>query len=132
MKSFIRQLLREEIETMPKKAIVQKFMEFVIDNLGIDGEVNAILTNDKDGIRTTAVYNNSNSSVTVYIKNRAIVDILRSLAHEMVHHKQNQRGDLENNPTAGDDGSPEENEANAKAGELIRIFGRQNPEIYES
>jgi hypothetical protein len=50
----------------------------------------------------------------------------------MVHHKQRQRGDLENNPTAGDDGSPEENEANAKAGELIRIFGKQNPEIYES
>ena len=50
----------------------------------------------------------------------------------MVHHKQMQRGDLKNNPNTGDDGSPEENEANAKAGELIRIFGRQNPEIYES
>ena len=132
MKSFIKQLLREEIEMMPKKAIVQKFMEFVIDNLGIDGEVTAILTNKKDGIRTTAVYNNAHASIKVYIKNRAIVDILRSLAHEMVHHKQNQRGELENNPHAGDDGSPQENESNAKAGELIRIFGRQNPEIYES
>ena len=132
MKHFIKQLLREEIETMPKKAIVQKFMEFVIDNLGIEGEVTALLTNNKDGIRTTAVYNNAHASIKVYIKNRAIVDILRSIAHEMVHHKQNQRGDLENNPHAGDDGSPEENEANAKAGELIRIFGRQNPEIYES
>ena len=132
MKSFIKQLLNEEFETMPKKAIVQKFMDFVIDHLGINDTVNAILTNEKDGIKTTAVYDSSDGSIKIYIKNRAIVDILRSLAHEMVHHKQRQRGDLENNPTAGDDGSPEENEANAKAGELIRIFGKQNPEIYES
>jgi len=132
MKPLIKQLLREEIEMIPKKAIVQKFMEFVIDHLGIHGKVNAILTNKKDGIRTTAVYNNGLALIKVYIKNRAIVDILRSLAHEMVHHKQNQRGELENNPHAGDDASPQENEANAKAGELIRIFGRQNPEIYES
>lgn len=132
MKTFIKELLREEIEMMPKKAIIQKFLEFVIDNLGIDGQVNVTLTNQKDGIRTTAVYNHSESSIKVYIKNRAMVDILRSIAHEMVHHKQNQRGELKNNPHAGDDGSPQENEANAKAGELIRIFGRQNPGIYES
>jgi hypothetical protein len=132
MKTFIKELLREEIEMMPKKAIIQKFLEFVIDNLGIDGQVNVTLTNQKDGIRTTAVYNHAESSIKIYIKNRALVDILRSIAHEMVHHKQNQRGELKNNPHAGDDGSPQENEANAKAGELIRIFGRQNPEIYES
>ena len=58
------------------------------------------------------------------------VDVLRSISHELTHHKQNQLGELENNPNAGDDGSPIENEANAKAGELIRIFGKQNPEIY--
>lgn len=132
MKLFIKQLLREEIESMPKKAIVQKFIEFVIDNLGIDGEVKVELTTNKEGIRTSAVYNNNSGLSKVYIKNRAIVDICRSVAHELVHHKQNQRGDLKDNPTAGDDGSPEENEANSKAGELIRIFGRQNPEMYET
>lgn len=132
MKYFIKQLLREEIQTMDKKAIVQKFMDFVVDNLGIDGKINAILTNKKDGITTTAVYQPYDSTIKIYIKNRAIVDVLRSLAHEMVHHKQNQRGELKNNPNAGDDGSPQENEANAKAGELIRIFGKQNPEIYNS
>lgn len=132
MKSLIKELLREEIEMMPKKAIIQKFMDFVVDNLGIEGKVNVILTNNKDDIRTTAFYDYTKPLIKIYIKNRAIVDILRSLAHEMVHHKQMQRGDLKNNPKAGDDGSPEENEANAKAGELIRIFGRQNPEIYES
>jgi hypothetical protein len=132
MKQFIKQLLREEIEVMPKKAIVQKFMDFVIDHLGIDGKVNVVLTNHKNDIKTTAYYDYTKPLIKIYIKNRAIVDILRSIAHEMVHHMQMQRGELKNNPNAGDDGSPQENEANAKAGELIRIFGRQNPEIYES
>jgi hypothetical protein len=132
MKSFIKILLREEIESMPKKAIVQKFIEFVIDNLGIDNPAKVKLTTNKDGIRTSAVYKNDSELAIVYTKNRALVDICRSIAHELVHHKQNERGDLKDNPTAGDDGSPEENEANAKAGELIRIFGRQNPEVYES
>jgi hypothetical protein len=132
MKHFIKQLLREEIEVMPKKAIVQKFMDFVIDNLGIDGKVNVVLTNHKNDIKTTAYYDYTKPLIKIYIKNRAIVDILRSIAHEMVHHMQMQRGELKNNPNAGDDGSPQENEANAKAGELIRIFGRQNPKIYES
>ncbi len=132
MKPFIKQLLREEIEMMPKKAIVQKFLDFVVDNLGIDGTINVKLTNTRDGITTTAYYNPGTGLVCVYIKNRAIADILRSIAHEMVHHKQNQRGDLTGDASEGADGSPFENEANAKAGELIRIFGKQNPEIYES
>ena len=67
MKSFIKQLLNEEFETMPKKAIVQKFMDFVIDHLGINDKVNAILTNEKDGIKTTAVYDSSDGSIKIYI-----------------------------------------------------------------
>jgi hypothetical protein len=50
----------------------------------------------------------------------------------LVHHLQNQRGELDGTKNEGDDGSIWENEANASAGKLIRIFGRQNPEIYES
>lgn len=125
----IKYLLREELETMPKKVVVSKFIDFVSDNLTLNNKFKVRLTNNKEGIRTTAVYNH-NGTITVYIKNRAMVDILRSIAHELVHHKQNERGELTGDPSEGADGSNIENEANAKAGELIRIFGRQNPEIY--
>lgn len=125
----IKYLLREELETMPKKAVVSKFIDFVSDNLNLNNEFKVRLTNNKEGIRTTAVYNH-NGTIIVYIKNRAMVDILRSIAHELVHHKQNERGELTGDPSEGADGSNIENEANAKSGELIRIFGRQNPEIY--
>jgi Zn-dependent peptidase ImmA (M78 family) len=55
---------------------------------------------------------------------------MRSVAHELVHHHQNERGDLKGHAEEGADGSIIENEANSKAGEIIRIFGKQNPEIY--
>jgi hypothetical protein len=56
-----------------------------------------------------------------------MADILRTLAHELVHHMQNLNGDELN----GDDGSGIENEANAMAGVIMREFGRENPEIFE-
>jgi Zn-dependent peptidase ImmA (M78 family) len=56
-----------------------------------------------------------------------MADILRTLAHELVHHMQNLKGDELN----GDDGSEIENEANAQAGVIMRKFGRENPEIFE-
>lgn len=132
MQNNIKQLLREQIEMMPKKVIVEKFLDFVKDNLGLTKPYKLTLTVNKDGIRTTAVYNHVENTVTVYVKNRALVDVLRSIAHELVHHLQNQRGELDGTKNEGDDGSIWENEANASAGKLIRIFGRQNPEIYES
>lgn len=132
MKDFIKQLLREEIQTMDKKTIIDKFIRFVVDNLSLEIPFKVILTKDKKDITTTAVYYPDDSLIKIYIKNRALVDILKSIGHEMVHHKQKQLGELKNNPNAGNDGSPQENEANAKAGELIRIFGKQNPEIYNS
>ncbi len=132
MKDFIKQLLREEIQTMDKKTIIDKFIRFVVDNLSLEIPFKVILTKDKKDITTTAVYYPDDSLIKIYIKNRALVDILKSIGHEMVHHKQKQLGELKNNPNAGNDGSPQENEANAKSGELIRIFGKQNPEIYNS
>lgn len=43
----------------------------------------------------TAYYDPSNQDVTVFITQRHGKDILRSIAHELVHHMQNLRGDFE-------------------------------------
>jgi hypothetical protein len=58
-----------------------------------------------------------------------LADVLRTIAHEMVHHKQNLKGIL--NINSGQDASPEENQANQLAGLLLRVYGRNNPHIYE-
>ena len=67
--------------------------------------------------------------IRVYGKGRALVDIMRSVSHELVHHKQWEDGRLEVKPA--DIGSEEENEANAIAGIMIKKFALKNPNIYE-
>ena len=119
---------------MTNKALMHKFIEFFKTHLGIEKPGVIRLTKDRDGngIVTTAYYDIVNCVICVYIKDRAIMDVMRSVAHELVHHHQNERGDLIGSPEEGADGSPLENEANAKAGEMIRIFGKQNPSIYRN
>ena len=50
----------------------------------------------------TAYYEPNNQTIVIFITNRHPKDILRSYCHEMIHHIQNERGDLE----MGDASSP--------------------------
>jgi hypothetical protein len=58
------------------------------------------------------------------IGNRHPVDILRTLAHELVHFKQDQAGKL--GIHSGNTGSPEENQANEVAGIIMRHFNMKH------
>ena len=104
-----------------RKIILFKFIKFVKDTLKINTEFKVKLSSNHDGFTTTAYYNNDEKLVAVYTKGRAIVDILRSVAHEMVHMKQHEDGKIKG--PIKDVGGPEENEANARAGSLIKQFG---------
>ena len=42
----------------------------------------------------TAYYDPEESTIVVFITNRHPKDILRSYCHELIHHVQNERGDL--------------------------------------
>ena len=42
----------------------------------------------------TAYYDPTDMSIVLYITNRHDKDICRSFAHELIHHVQNERGDL--------------------------------------
>ena len=68
--------------------------------------------------------------IWLYVGNRNMADILRTLAHELVHLKQHEEGRIK--ADSGKTGSDIENEANAKAGVLLRDFGKQHEEIYEA
>jgi len=52
---------------------------------------------EENGAKTlgrTAYYDPENLHIVLYISNRHPKDILRSFAHELIHHVQNERGDL--------------------------------------
>lgn len=134
MKPMIKSLLRERLLTKEEMDIrdVADFVNFAKEVLGIDDDVKVELAFEKTpDLRTTAYYNNGDKRLKVYVKNRAIVDVCRSIAHELVHHKQYLEGRVTDPVADGADGSDIENEANAVAGIIIRKWGRIHPEIYE-
>jgi hypothetical protein len=107
------------------------FVKFVKNQLELDSIPTIVIKSNRDGLKTTANYDytKENKVVKVYGKNRALVDIMRSVAHELVHHKQFEQGRLEVKPP--DIGGEIEDEANAKAGQYIKMFSKENPDIYE-
>jgi hypothetical protein len=113
------------------ESVIDDFIEFGKKELSLDDDFRVNLTSNGDDIETLANYDMLDNEINVLTKDRADADIIRSIAHEMVHHKQNVRGDLRGNPEEGEDGSPWEDEANAKAGVLVRRFGKINPKIYD-
>jgi hypothetical protein len=113
-----------------REDLVKKFIIFVSQNLGLNKECKIFLSSKRNQyLETTASYNPNNDHIWIYVKNRNMLgDVLRSLAHELMHFKQKLRGELHQD--SGKDGSPHENEANTFSGIMIRKFGRMFPEIY--
>ena len=112
VKSFLPMAVKElKIKTLPK-IIIKKHIE------------------SHDGQATFGRFVNEEEKIYLGIADRHPVDILRTLAHELVHFKQHEQGRME--PNSGDTGSPIENEANAVAGVLMRYFNKKYPNAVKS
>jgi hypothetical protein len=79
---------------------------------------------------TFGQYINGEHILLVALSNRHPVDILRTVAHELVHYKQDTEHQL--NVDSGQTGSPEENQANQVAGIVMRHFNKKYPEFLKS
>lgn len=116
---------RVDQETLP---ICREFISFCKSFLNIKSRVKVSFITRLDGEHTTGGYHPGERKITIYIHDRALVDVLRSVAHELVHQKQHDNDELD--PESGETGSTEENEANALAGILMRHFQKENRDIY--
>ena len=111
---------------------IDDFMNYAQKELQVSNLPSVIIINNKDdAIKNTSFGGYSPEENTIYLNvvGRHIADILRTLGHEMVHHKQNEDGVLHS--YAGETGDESENDANSKAGVLMRKYGEANPVIYE-
>ena len=77
----------------------------------------------------TAFYQPDKQTIVVYISNRHPKDILRSYCHELIHHVQNERGDLDKGDTSSPKYAQEDDhmrkmemEAYLKGNLLLRDF----------
>jgi len=79
---------------------------------------------------TFGKYENGEHVLYVALMNRHPNDILRTLAHELTHYRQDTEHELV--ADSGKTGSPEENQANATAGIVMRHFNKLYPEYLSS
>jgi predicted nucleotidyltransferase len=110
---------------------IQQFVDFCTNTLKADKPQLKLHTTSEftDNNNSFGYYDPRTQEINISAHNRNLADVLRTIAHEMVHHKQNLKGIL--NINSGQDASPEENQANQLAGLLLRVYGRNNPHIYE-
>lgn len=116
-----------------KNSAVQEFVKYAMHELGCDKQPKIILSKNQNKVREFKSFghlNFENGNIWVYVGNRNLADILRTVCHEMVHFKQMLDGRLTSSHD-GDDGSDIENEANSVAAVIMRQYGRANPHIFE-
>ena len=112
---------------------IGEFIKYAIKNLEIQNPPRSLSlsydTNKAKEMRSFGYFDPNSNKIWIYCGNRNMGDILRTLAHELVHRKQDEEGRI--SYESGKTGSEIENEANAKAGVLLRDFGKQHEEIYQ-
>jgi len=85
------------------KEATKSLMSYCREQMGYDKDPDVHYVTDSSNASNmlgyTAHYQPDSRVVTVYISNRHPKDVLRSLSHELVHHAQNCRGDLQNTQT---------------------------------
>jgi hypothetical protein len=108
-------------------AFIKQHIHWLADQLDIKKLPKITLLNDP--VDTTfGQYDPDTKSIKLVTGGRHPVDVLRTLAHELTHYKQ----DIENNlpDGAGETGTDQENEANANAGIVMRDFAQENPDQF--
>ena len=125
--------LREEMSRSEFKKHLNSFIDFTCDKLDIKEKPKVFYkdADDQGEQPSFGGYAPGTKHLVVMSKNRHPMDIFRTVAHELVHHKQNEDGRLGHDVAEeGKTGSDIENEANARAGELMRWYGKANPHCF--
>jgi len=110
-------------------SILKTFLIFLKRELRITFDIPIILIDTVDFAKKVSAFGFITEDKIIYLSivNRHPIDILRTLSHEAVHYKQLlEKGTIKSNA-----GSSEENLANAKAGEIMRKYGKLHPELFE-
>ena len=81
-----------------------------------------------DEFQTFGLFQQSGPDIRIQTQGRHLLDILRTLAHELVHHQQLEIGDLDNDTEIQD----LEDSANAIAGRLLRKYYKAHPSLFSA
>jgi len=129
---WIKEKLKEEGGELNIPEEVNRFAEWAGQRLHIKKLPKIDLSQDTKDARDnhhTGRHVEGEDSIWVYAKNRNLVDILRTVFHELVHVRQGEIGMIK--PGDSYPGSPIEVMADMLAGKYIKIYGEKNHQIFQ-
>ena len=111
---------------------VDKFCDWACQQMHIKSKPYIELSMDTEEAQTnhhTGGHKMGEDKIWVYAKNRNLVDILRTVFHELVHVRQGELDMIK--PGDSYPGSPIEVMADVLAGKYIKIYGEKNHHIFQ-
>lgn len=129
----MKELLTEGLNKKDTFTILHDFIRFAAEDLDLDSlpKFDFVFNNNRSvEHKSFGGYAPGAEHITITVKNRHIMDVCRTLAHELVHYNQDLKKELEDDD-AGTTGSIQENEANARAAVIMRNWGKKHPELFE-
>lgn len=131
--NWIKDKLDEQgVDPVDVESEVQKFAEWAGKKLGIKQLPKFDLSQDTQEAQDnhhTGGHHIGGDTIWVYVKNRNLVDILRTVFHELVHVRQDELNMIK--PGDSYPGSPIEVMADMLAGKYIKIYGENNHHIFQ-
>jgi len=127
-----KQFITEGLNKKDTYSILLDFIRFAAKDLELESLPKFDFVFDSKGAmerRSFGGYMPGDEHITITVVNRHIMDVCRTLAHELVHYSQDLKSELEDDG-AGATGSPQENEANARAAVIMRNFGKAFPDMF--
>ena len=111
--------------TINKKQIeiIKKFCSLLMKKMKLSNDLSIEFLNKKVKDMTTGSYNDGKSRIRILSKGRMLADILRTLSHEWAHAYDHEQLNIKDR---SDVGGESENFANAKSGELTKLFIKKN------
>jgi hypothetical protein len=121
--------VKENADSMDTQ--LQNFVKFCSDRLELEQIPRIRIKRDPEWSRRNNSFGRyipDADTLIVSVANRHPMDVMRTMAHELTHRKQDEQADMPIG--AGDTGSDWENQANAQAGVLMRDFAELHPEYF--
>jgi len=126
-----REFLSEAKRQADLMAVLRDFLPYAMKELKIDTlpPIKLVLRVPSDQQPTFGKFVNDENRIYLAIEDRHPLDIVRTLAHELVHYKQGVEHRL--GPRSGETGSAEENEAHEIAGVIMRHFNKKSYQYFD-
>lgn len=127
-----RPIREEGQDTDELESEVARFVDWAGKKLKLKKVPKVKLSMDTEEAQTghhTGKHTPGDDYVWVYARNRNLVDILRTVFHELVHVRQHELNMIK--PGDSYPGSPIEAQADVLAGKFIKIYGKANRNIFQ-